>query len=215
MKNKKFLQVLSPINIFNLSSHPSHENKITSSIKKNKENKINDLTVIKINQSTNSNSYQSSCGICPVNLTQKFFYNNKNNNSNKNKPINEVNNNPMIHSNGKFNNAKKQKRYYIRKQIFENKIILNNNFINNKLKKNFGCNTEIENYKNRNWRGLNISSHYLGNTNDNKFGVVTNKFYVNTNLILTSSQNNIKIDPNLNLHPLTSGPQDKTKTKKF
>jgi hypothetical protein len=39
-------------------------------------------------------------------------------------------------------------------------------------------------------KSLNISSHYLGNTFNNKFGITTNKFCIDKNLILTHSKDN-------------------------
>ena len=79
------------------------------------------------------------------------------------------------------------------------KFILNQNNLNNKENKKMqnkevNTNNEENNKKNTNnsWKGLNISSHYLGNTFNNQFGITTNRFYVSKDFMLTNSRENTK-----------------------
>ena len=99
-----------------------------------------------------------------------------------------------IRSNGKFQATqnekfmnKTNKQFVIKqnvKQIFLNKDINNFNY-----KDNHKVINKEENNK-KDWKGLNISSHYLGNTFNNKFGITSNKFYINKDLILLHAKNN-------------------------
>ena len=177
-----------PMKIINISNNPLYlknkDIKHTVSIKKNKCNRTPDSTLVTINQTTH-------------NLSNTNFLNNNNNNS-SNKDIynyNDVNeiNTPTIHANGKF----KQLKSKIRKRLFDKKLIVKNDFFNDTLNKHFLLQLHYEN-KNKNndkdnWKGLNISSHYIGNTTDNKFGITSNQLYLNNNLVLTCSQSNLKI----------------------
>jgi hypothetical protein len=43
-----------------------------------------------------------------------------------------------------------------------------------------------------NWKGINISSHYLGNNSNNQFGITSNKFCIDKNFLLTHSKDNSK-----------------------
>ena len=172
--------IQSPKNTNYLSSNPSFLKNLnikhTYSIKRNKNYKKEDITTIKINQTTNN----------------KYI------NINYSKDINDKNI-TTIYSNGKFRNTKQKLKNTIRKKLYEKNIILSNHFINNKLNKlnkklslKITSNSNNKNNFNNKWKGLNISSHYIGNTKDNQFGIITNKFCVNKNIILTCSHNNLK-----------------------
>ena len=99
-----------------------------------------------------------------------------------------------IRSNGKFQSTQNEKfmnktnKQFVNKQIVK-KIFLNKDINNFNYKDNHKIINKEENSK-KDWKGLNISSHYLGNTFNNKFGITTNKFYINKDLILMHSKNN-------------------------
>ena len=202
----KILQT--PINNNNLFINSSKNKNLnikhTVSIKRNTKYKKEDITTIKVNQSANT----------------KFL--NKNNNNcyeenYKNKEINDINI-TTIYSNGKFRNNKKHFKNNIRKKLYDKNIVLSNYFINNKLNKKLSLKLVGSNSKknyNNNWKGLNISSHYLGNIKDNKFGVVTNKYFVNKNIILTCSQNNLKLKQNYDTTSIIVERNNKNKNKEF
>ena len=191
LKNEKILS--SPIHTINLSINPYNLNnfkiKHTLSVKNSKKYKTPDSTLSKVNQSTNTIYTQI--------INKHMNYKNEN----KCNEINDINM-ATIHSNGKFKNVKQHFKNNIRKKLYEKNIILSNNFINNKLKKNLSIklglkdkDNSINNFR-KNWKGLNISSHYLGNTIDNKFGIITNKFCINKNIALTCSQDKLKLKQN-------------------
>ena len=196
--------IISSTNTINISIIPSsNSRKYTFNVKKHNNYKTPDSTLIKINKSTNT--------------TNSFInYKNKNNENYKNYEINDINdiNYATIHSNGKFNNIK-QLRNNIRKRLFEKNIILSNNFINNKLNKNLSMKFSLSKNNNSKWKGLNISSHYLGNTIDNRFGVTTNKICVNKNIILTSSHDNLKPKQNYDKTSIIIERYTPTKKKEF
>lgn len=179
--------------------------KHTVSIKKNNNHRTPDSTLIKnnLNSATNSN----------------INYKNKNNDFHDNKyfNLNDINA-TTIHSNGKFRNIKHFKKN-IRKRLYEKNIILSNNFLKSTLNKNISLKLALNKDCNRkninnNWKGLNISSHYLGNTNDNKFGVTTNKFCVNKNIILTFAHN-LKLKNPHNTSSLIEERNNRNKRKEF
>ena len=136
-----------------------------------------------------------------------------------------------IHSNGKFQNSinsneekilnKVNDKFIIRQKI--KKFILNNNGDNiklfEKMKKNkeMGLINNNENNKNNlknNLKALHISSHYLGNIIDDKFGIVTNKFSIDKNLILTHSKPNKKyLNNNYNPYSLVLNIKNDPKLK--
>ena len=180
-----------PKNTNYFSSNPSFLQNLnikhTYSMKRNKNYKKEDITTIKVNQSGNNNN---------ININNNNYYNGENDNSNDINDKNII----TIYSNGKFRNTKQKIKNTIRKKLYEKNIILSNHFINNKLNKlNKKISLKItSNSNNKNnlinkWKGLNISSHYIGNTKDNQFGIITNKFCVNKNIILTCSYNNLKL----------------------
>ena len=182
-------KLLSSYNTINESNSSYLKNlKINHSISIKKEKKLKYQTTIKINQSTNAINTKKIFKLKINNVTENC----KNNN------IDDINV-ATIHSNGKFRKNIRQKKDNIRKKIYEKNIILSNNFIKNTLNKNlslklfFNRKDSINNSYKYNWKCLNISSHYLGNTLDNKFGVITNKYCVNKNVILTSSHNNLNL----------------------
>lgn len=186
-------KLISSTNAINLSINPSNNKnysiKHALSVKTNNNYKTLDSTRIRINPNNNT-------------INSSMNYKNKSNEINKNYETNDLNIG-TIHSNGKFNNNK-QLRCNIRKRLFEKNTILSNNYINSKLNKNLSLKLSLSNKDNKmrdNWKGLNISSHYLGNTTDNKFGIITNKFCVNKNILLTGSNNNLKLKQN---HDTTS-----------
>jgi hypothetical protein len=105
-----------------------------------------------------------------------------------------------IHSNGKFKNNKKIK-INLRDKIFsqsDKNIILKNKYISKKLKKNLSIQVKEKNILKDKLKYIKISSHYLGNILDNKFGIMTNKFCINKNILLTSSHSNLKLNQNYN-----------------
>ena len=187
LKKKKSIphNFFPPMKIINISKNPfSLKNldiKHTVSIKKHKCNRTPDSTLVTINQTTHTLS----------NLNNIL---NNNNCSKNNCNYNDGNdlNPPTIHANGKF----KQLKSKIRKRLFDQNLILKNESFNDKLNKRFFFQLNFDNKKKNNlkdnWKGLNISSHYLGNTEDNKFGITSNKLYVNNNSVLISSQSNFK-----------------------
>ena len=114
-----------------------------------------------------------------------------------------------IRSNGKFQNSisNNQMKYpnkinkkFVNRQYIK-RFILNGKKNNNissigkrKQSKQLLINSEENNKKNMkdDLKELNISSHYLGNTFNNKFGITTNKFCINRNFILTHSKESKK-----------------------
>ena len=94
----------------------------------------------------------------------------------------------------KMNNIKKTKFYYNHSMnIMSNNSKLNlDNSLNdlsldnriNKFKKNSEGAKSHHQYS-----SLNISSHYIGNTSDNKFGITSNKYLVNKDEILSGYTN--------------------------
>ena len=229
-KSKDFLL---PFNIINLSNDPSLKDvSITPLIKiKNYNNNFNSVPK-KINQGTNT----------IYSILKKAKNKNKHNYFNvkrkrlfpdldDNKYIEGLNSS-TIRSNGKFqmpNDNKNNKlninntnqKFFIRQNI--KKFILNgnnfNNFnLNNKKKKNkqkFKNKQENskKDSKDNDWKGLNISSHYLGNTFNNKFGITTNKFCINKNFVLTHSKENKKYEKDYSPNSFPLDKQNKTKLK--
>jgi len=207
-KRNKSKDFLLPFNIINLSNDPSLKDLTIKPIVKMKNN-YNSFTK-KINQGTNT-VYSVLKKVKNKNKHNRFMVQRKrllpNYDDNKN---GEDLNASTIHSNGKFQNSncnnqnnysnKFNKKYVIRQNI--KRFILNgkkNNNIDNidpinkdKRNKELQINNEENNKKNikDNLKSLNISSHYLGNTFNNKFGITTNKFCIDKNLILTHSKDN-------------------------
>ena len=187
LKKKKSIphNFFPPMKIINISKNTfsltNLDIKHTVSIKKHKCNRTPDSTLVTINQTTHTLS----------NLNNIL---NNNNCSKNNCNYNDGNdlNPPTIHANGKF----KQLKSKIRKRLFDQNLILKNESFNDKLNKRFFFQLNFDNKKKNNlkdnWKGLNISSHYLGNTEDNKFGITSNKLYVNNNSVLISSQSDFK-----------------------
>jgi hypothetical protein len=214
LKNLKKLpastnEISSPINTINLSANPSYLTNLnikhTLSFKNNKKYKAQDSIKGKVNHSINT---------IYTKINKHINYKNENN------EINDINI-ATIHSNGKFKNVKQHFKNNIRKKLYEKNIILSNNFINNRLKNNFSLKLGLKNKDNnlnnfrKNWKGLNISSHYLGNTTDNKFGIITNKFCVNKNVVLTYSQNNLKLKQNFDTTSIIVERNNINKRKEF
>ena len=200
-------------NAISLSNSTNKKNlniKRTVSIKNNNNYRTPDSTLIKINHHQNNNTIQSN-----INYNNKKNYYNENN---KHFDINDINI-ATIHSNGKFRSIKHFKNN-IRKRLYEKNIILSNNFLKNTLNKNISIKLGLNkdsNIKsnNSNWKRLNISSHYIGNINNNKFGVTTKKFCVNKNIILTFAHNNLKLKNNINTSSLIAERNIRNKKKEF
>ena len=189
MKSKKRLNENLSNNFTSFRNNPSQLSTINI---KNKNNKKKDPINLKTNQSistissiikkNNHNDYKNF---------YTYDYSNK---------INDLNIS-TIHSNGKFQNTKKIK-INLRDKIFsqsDKNIILKNKFISKKLRKNLSIqvNKEKDILKDK-LKDIKISSHYLGNILDNKFGIMTNKFLVNKNILLTSSHSSLKLKKNYN-----------------
>ena len=196
------MNIQSPSNSKNLSISPSFLQNIknikhTYSVKRKKFEKKEDIATIKINPNTNT----------------KFLNIINNNNYNE---INDINT-TTIYSNGKFRNIKQKCKKNIRNKLFEKNIVLSNNYINYKLNKKLSLKLTSNNKNNfyNKWNGLNISSHYIGNTKDNKFGIITNKLYVNKNGILTCSQNNINLKQNYNTASINDERNNNKQNKEF
>ena len=107
-KKPAIKKLISSTNTINLSINPPNSKIYALSVKKSKNYKTSDSTLIKINQS--------------INTVNSFNYNNKNSENYKNYEINDLNI-ATIHSNGKFNNIK-HLRNNIRKRLYEKNIIL-------------------------------------------------------------------------------------------
>jgi hypothetical protein len=188
--DKKSLKRLNkdlPNNFTCFSNNPSHLSSINI---KNRNNKIKESITLKTNQSISTIS--SMINKNNHNDYKNFYtydYSNK---------INDLNIS-TIHSNGKFQNTKKIK-INLRDKIFSqsDKIILKNKFISKKLKKNLSIQVKEKNFLKDNLKDIKISSHYLGNILDNKFGIMTNKFSVNKNILLTSSHSSLRLKKNYN-----------------
>ena len=135
-----------------------------------------------------------------------------------------------IHSNGKFQNSKCNnqdnysnkfnKKFVIRQNI--KRFILNGKKYNNidpinkdKRIKELLINNEENNKKNLkdNLKSLNISSHYLGNTFNNKFGITTNKFCIDKNSILTYAKENNKYKNDYNTSSMLLNKNNESKLK--
>lgn len=79
-----------------------------------------------------------------------------------------------IHSNGKFVNIINMKyKNNIRNKLFDENI----QKVLNYKQESTQINTRTK------FNGLNLSSHYLGNTPDHRFGIITNKISINKNII--------------------------------
>ena len=223
-KSKDFLL---SFNIYNLSNDPSLKDIIRKPVIKINDNNINILKLSpeKVNEGTNT-IRSILKNIKNKNKNKHNYYNVKKRNAYPNldeaKYIDEYNSS-TIHSNGKFqfskdnqeNLAKFNKKAFINEKV--KKFILNQNNINNKdnkLKQNKEVMTNNEeNHKKdikNSWKGLNISSHYLGNTFNNQFGITTNRFYVSKDFMLTNSRENTKYknDYNTNSFLLNNNKND-------
>ena len=205
-KSKDFLL---SFNIYNLSNDPSLKDIIRKPIVKINDNNNNILksSPDKVNEGTNTirsilknlkNKNQNKHNYYKVKKRNAFP------NLDEGKYVDEYNSS-TIHSNGKFqfskdnqeNLSKFNKKIFIKEKV--KKFILNQNNLNNKENKKMqnkevNTNNEENNKKNTNnsWKGLNISSHYLGNTFNNQFGITTNRFYVSKDFMLTNSRENTK-----------------------
>ena len=186
-KSKELISPNNPITLSNNRNLLKNLNpKSFDNLLENKKIKISQSTKTITSILSNNKNYNI--------YNNKFIYTCENK---YNKLLNDINIS-KIHSNGKF------KRYNLREKIFnkisEKNVILKNTYLNKELNKTSSLKLILNNNNKNNlkkcWKGLNISSHYLGNTIDNKFGVTTNKFCINKNLFLTLSQSNLKLKKN-------------------
>ena len=191
-KSSKRLKENLPNNFTCFSNNPSYLSSINI---KNKNNKNKESITLKTNQSISTISSM-------INKNNHNDYKNYYTYNYRNK-INDLNMS-IIHSNGKFKNTKKIK-INLRDKIYSQSdkniknIILKNKFISKKLKKNLSIQVNKEkDILNDKLKDIKISSHYLGNILDNKFGIMTNKFSVNKNILLTCLYNNLKLKKNYN-----------------
>ena len=224
-KSKDFLL---PFNIINLSNDPSLKDLTIKPIVKLKNN-YNSFSK-KINQGTNT-VYSVLKKVKNKNKHNRFMVKRKrllpNYDDNK---YGEDLNASTIHSNGKFQNSKCNnqdnfsnkfnKKFVIRQNI--KRFILNGKKYNNidpinkdKIIKGLLINNEENNKKNLkdNLKSLNISSHYLGNTFNNKFGITTNKFCIDKNSILTYAKENNKYKNDYNTSSMLLNKNNESKLK--
>ena len=228
-KSKDFLL---SFNIYNLSNDPSLKDIIRKPIVKINDNNNNILksSPDKVNEGTNTirsilknfkNKNQNKHNYYKVKKRNAFP------NLDEGKYVDEYNSS-TIHSNGKFqfskdnqeNLSKFNKKIFIKEKV--KKFILNQNNLNNKENKKMqnkevNTNNEENNKKNTNnsWKGLNISSHYLGNTFNNQFGITTNRFYVSKDFMLTNSRENTKHKNDYTTNSLLSSNNKKDLRLKF
>ena len=207
-KRNKSKDILMPFNIINLSNQPSLKD-------------MTDIQKIKL-KNNNSNAIISSnkinIGINTVySIIKKLKNKNKHNYYNVKKKKNfpdidgkkyEGDYETTIRSNGKFLATQNLMKFVNKNnKIFVNtrnrKQIIHKNIFKNKEKQEI-INNEKNNKKTvkEDWKGLNISSHYLGNTFNNKFGITSNKFYINKDLILIHSKKNRKYIHSYNANSL-------------
>lgn len=102
-----------------------------------------------------------------------------------------------IHSNGKFKeimNIRSKIREQRKKDKQENIKNFSMNFPEIFQETNKISQNDFHNKIYRDLNGLNLSSHYIGNTFDNKFGITTNKFLFKKDLVLDSNLSNIQVD---------------------
>ena len=205
-KSKDFLL---SFNIYNLSNDPSLKDIISKPIIKINENnnKFLKSSPEKINEGTNT-IRSILKNVKTKNKNRHNYYNVKKKNAFPNlddvKYVDEYNSS-TIHSNGKFqfsrdnqeNLTKFDKKLFIKEKV--KKFILNqNNLNNNKEKQMQDKGIMINNIENNkkgvkdSWKGLNISSHYLGNAFNNQFGITSNRFYLSKDFILTHSREDTK-----------------------
>ena len=213
-RRNKSKDLLLPFNVINLSNNPSLKDinfKQIVKINNNNNNNTNSFTK-KINQGTNTiysiiKKVKNKNKRNIFNIKKKQFFPEIDDNK-----YGENFNSSTIRSNGKFqksnqihdtNSKKVDKKLFIRQNI--------KNFLLNKGMNNYEFNIkekgmqydEITNYnlenskKNikeskYNWKGINISSHYLGNNSNNQFGITSNKFCIDKNFLLTHSKDNSK-----------------------
>ena len=213
-RRNKSKDLLLPFNVINLSNNPSLKDinfKQIVKINNNYNNNTNSFTK-KINQGTNTiysiiKKVKNKNKRNIFNIKKKQFFPEIDDNK-----YGENFNSSTIRSNGKFqksnqihdtNSKKVDKKLFIRQNI--------KNFLLNKGMNNYDFNIkekgtqyeEITNYnlenskKNikeskYNWKGINISSHYLGNNSNNQFGITSNKFCIDKNFLLTHSKDNSK-----------------------
>ena len=207
-KSKDFLL---SFNVVNLSNDPSLKDlTIKPIIKKKKNNNNLDSEPKKVNQGTNT--IKSILKKTTTNKNKHNYFNiqkKKLFNDYEDDKYGEEWNCSTIRSNGKFqisniNDDKKnpnnnENKLYDNKQIVKKFILNNKHYIswNWKIKHNIiKYNGEL------NKEGFNISSHYLGNCFNNKFGITTNKFCINKNFILNHSKENMKFKNNYIPKPL-------------
>ena len=207
-KSSKRLKENLPNNFTCFSNNPSYLSSI------NIKNKNKESITLKTNQSISTISSM-------INKNNHNDYKNYYTYNYRNK-INDLNMS-TIHSNGKFKNTKKIKinlrdKIYSQsdkniKNIIPNSII-KNKYISKKLKKNLSIQVNKEkDILNDKLKDIKISSHYLGNILDNKFGIMTNKFSVNKNILLTCSYNNLKLKKNYN-NSIQLEPNDRNANQK-
>ena len=229
-KRNRSKEFLLPFNIINLSNNSSLKDLTLKPINKIKEKHINYNRKKKtISKGTNAiysivNNGKNKNKINSFNDRKIFFPC-----FDETKYVGDWNPS-TIHSNGKFQNSinsneekisnKVNDKFIIRQKI--KRFILNNNGDNIKLYEKMKKNKEIlinndENNKNNiknNLKALHISSHYLGNIIDDKFGIVTNKFSIDKNLILTHSKPNKKyLNSNYNPYSLVLNIKNDPKLK--
>ena len=213
-KSKDFLL---SFNIINLSNDPSLKDISLKPLKKINHDYTNLVsTPSKINQGTNtmssilkkSNKNKNRRNLIKFNSKKKLF-----NEIEKQNYVDDFNSS-TIRSNGKFQNSindnkelkiinnNSDKKFLIRQNI--KKFILKSSNSKNNIKETFDQNKKIilgkkstnKNKLNESWKGLNISSHYLGNTPNNRFGITSNKFFINKNFTLTNSKESMRYTNN-------------------
>lgn len=204
-KSKDFLL---SFNIYNLSNDPSLKDIITKPIIKLKENNNNNIKLSSEKMNEGTNTIRSILkNIKTTNKNRHNYYNVKKKrvfpNLDDVKYIDEYQSS-TIRSNGKFLNSKQNpecystkfnKKFFIKQNIKKfllNQNNLDNNNDNQKQNREIIKNNEENNKNGTGWKGLNISSHYLGNTFNNKFGITTNRFYINKDFIITHSKESNK-----------------------
>lgn len=212
-KRNKGTNFLMSFNIINLSNDPSLKDIPLKPIQKiNYEYQNSASTPQKINIGTNTMSSILKKYSKNKNRHNMIIFNNKKKLFNAFEEKNIANDyiSSTIRSNGKFQSSKfenkeqnfntyeKGDKKFLNKQNIK-KFILNSNnsktniFGNGKQTKKIFLNKKTnKNNLNMSWKGLNISSHYLGNTPNNKFGITSNKYFIDKNLVLTYSKECMK-----------------------
>jgi hypothetical protein len=211
----KDLTIKPPIKIQNynnnISAYPKKKNQGTNTIysilKKAKNKNMHNYFNVKrkrIFPDLDDYKYGEDWNCSTIRSNGKFQISNNNNNNNIEKNGNNISKKIFIKQNIKkfiLNGNNYSKINENGKRIISKELITNN-YEENKKK-------EMKD----NWKGLNISSHYLGNTFGNKFGITTNKFCINKNIILTHSKDNKKYLNNYNTNSLILNNKNDSKLK--